>query len=60
VRSYLDQLTDELLDTETKVEGPVWPPPGSYRVGECLRVILNEEWQHRLYVERDFDVLDDR
>jgi len=24
----------------------------------CLRVILNEEWQHRLYAERDLDILE--
>jgi hypothetical protein len=25
---------------------------------ENLRVILNEEWEHRLYVERDLGVLE--
>ncbi len=25
---------------------------------ECLLIILNEEWQHRLYAERDLDVLE--
>jgi hypothetical protein len=29
----------------------------SFPVRECLLVILNEEWQHRLYAERDLDVL---
>ena len=37
--------TDESLDGVTEpVEGPGWPEPRSYPVGECLLVILNEEW----------------
>ena len=26
-------------------------------VADCLRVVLNEEWQHRLYAERDLAAL---
>ncbi len=49
-------LTDATLDGQTEpVEGPGWPPPRSYPVRECLLVILNEEWQHRQYAERDLD-----
>jgi hypothetical protein len=29
-------------------------------VRECLLVILNEEWEHRLYAERDLDALEAR
>jgi hypothetical protein len=29
-------------------------------VRECLQVILNEEWEHRLYAERDLDALQAR
>jgi hypothetical protein len=25
---------------------------------ECLRIVLNEEYQHRLYAERDLAALD--
>ena len=39
---------------------PGWPQPRSYPVRECLLCILNEEWQHRLYAERDLDVLEAR
>jgi hypothetical protein len=39
----------------TPVEGPGWPPARAFAVGECLRVVLNEEWEHRLYAERDLD-----
>ena len=61
VRDYLENLTTETLDTHTTpVDAPGWPPPKSFEVRACLRVILNEEWLHRLFAERDFDVLDDR
>ena len=29
----------------------------SYPVRECLLVILTEEWEHRLYADRDLDLL---
>jgi len=61
VRAYLEQLSDETLNAWTKpVDGPGWPPSHSYAVRQCLLVVLNEEWQHRLYAERDFDLLDER
>jgi hypothetical protein len=58
VREVVDGLTDESLDGDTEaVEGPGWPEPGSYPVRECLLCILNEEWEHRLYAERDLAAL---
>jgi hypothetical protein len=42
------------------VDGPGWPPPRSFPVRECLLVVLNEEWEHRLYAERDLAVLEAR
>jgi hypothetical protein len=27
-------------------------------VRECLSIVLNEEWHHRLYAERDLDALE--
>jgi hypothetical protein len=29
-------------------------------VRDCLLVVLNEEWHHRLFAERDLDALEDR
>jgi hypothetical protein len=59
VRTVIDGLTDESLDAHTDpVEGPGWPPPESIPVRECLLVVLNEEWHHRLFAERDLDVLE--
>jgi hypothetical protein len=61
VRDVLDGLTDESLAAHTTpVEGPGWPPPVSFPVRECLLVVLNEEWEHRLYAERDLAALEAR
>lgn len=61
VREVLDGLSDESLDGHTEpVEGPGWPEARSYPVRECLLCILNEEWEHRLYAERDLDALEAR
>jgi hypothetical protein len=58
VRHVIDGLTEASLAASTEpVEGPGWPPPRSFPVRECLQVILNEEWEHRLYAERDLDTL---
>ncbi|MDT4963688.1 MAG: hypothetical protein QOF87_3335 [Pseudonocardiales bacterium] len=58
VREFLDGLTDESLDGHTEpVAGPGWPRSRSYPVRECLLCILNEEWEHRLYAERDLDAI---
>ncbi len=61
MRQLVDELTDEELASQTDpVEGPGWPQSRSYPVRECLSVILNEEWHHRLFAERDLDVLESR
>ena len=61
VAARLDALTDESLAARTTpVDGPGWPPPESFPVRECLLIILNEEWHHRLYAERDLAALEDQ
>lgn len=58
VRRYVDAVTDDQLDADTTpVPEPGWPQSISYPVRECLLIVLNEEWQHRLYAERDLDAL---
>jgi hypothetical protein len=58
VRQVLAGLTDEKLASMTEpVTEPGYPEPGSFPVRRCLQGILSEEWEHRLYAERDFDVL---
>ena len=59
VRAVVDGLTDESLAAHTTpVEGPGWPPPQSFPVRECLLVVLNEEYLHRRFAERDLDALE--
>jgi hypothetical protein len=54
VREVLDDLTDERLDEMTEpVSEPGWPDSIAFPVRECLLCILNEEWEHRRYAERD-------
>ena len=61
VRQVLADLTDEKLAGVTeRVLGPGYPEAESFAVRRCLQAILNEEWEHRLYAERDFDVLESR
>jgi hypothetical protein len=58
VRRVVDDLTEESLAADTvPVEAPGWPPPRSFPVRECLLIVLNEEWHHRLFAERDLDAL---
>ncbi|HTX28789.1 MAG TPA: DinB family protein [Streptosporangiaceae bacterium] len=59
VRGVLASLTDEQLAGMTQpVTEPGFPEPEAFPVRRCLRAILNEEWQHRLYAERDLDALE--
>lgn len=59
VRTLVDGLTDESLAADTEpVDAPGWPPSRSFEVRKCLLVVLNEEWHHRLFAERDLDALE--
>jgi uncharacterized protein YjbI with pentapeptide repeats len=59
VRQVLANLTDEQLAGQTApVLEPGYPEPESFAVRRCLQAILSEEWQHRLYAERDLDALE--
>lgn len=58
VRRVVDDLTDEALSGTTEpVLEPGYPEPEPYAVTRILRTILNEEYLHRLYAERDLDAL---
>jgi hypothetical protein len=57
VRRVLDGLTDDQLASSTTVETAGWPDPDSYPVRRALGIILNEEWWHRQFAERDLDAL---
>ncbi len=59
VRQVLAGLTDAQLASMTEpVTEAGYPEPESFAVRRCLQAIVSEEWQHRLYAERDLDVLE--
>ena len=60
VRGVVGALTDEDLDrTRPPLVGPGWPDEGEVLTPrECLSVVLNEEWWHRIYAERDLAALE--
>jgi uncharacterized protein YjbI with pentapeptide repeats len=61
VRQLIADLSDERLAGMTQpVPEPGYPASESFPVRRCLRIVLNEEWEHRLYAERDLDVLEAR
>jgi DinB superfamily/Pentapeptide repeats (8 copies) len=61
VRTMVDGLTEVSLMTHTEpVEGGGWPPSESFPLRECLLIVLNEEWHHRQFAERDLDALEGR
>jgi hypothetical protein len=58
VRQVMDALTQESLAAMTEpVLAPGYPEQQSFPMTRCLLAILNEEWEHRLYAERDLDTL---
>lgn len=61
VREVLADLTDDQLAGMTEpVTEPGYPEPESFPVRRCLGAVVNEEWEHRLYAERDLDALESR
>ena len=57
VRNVVDALTDEQLASEVSCTEPGWPQLEGFSFKQCLRIVLNEEWEHRLYAERDLTAL---
>lgn len=58
VRNVMASLTEEQLASSVTRTEPGWPRLEAFPVAECLRVVLNEEWEHRLYAERDLSALE--
>ena len=53
----MESLTDEQLATGDPYRAG-WPRVENYPFKECLRIVLNEEGEHRLYAERDLTSLE--
>jgi hypothetical protein len=58
IQGVLDSLTPEELGRQVSALGPGQPTDGPFSVAQCLRVVLNEEWEHRLYAERDLAIIE--
>ena len=58
VRRVMASLTDERLASNVTRTEPGWPQLTDFPVKQCLRIVLNEEWHHRLYAERDLTALE--
>ncbi|MGN6575671.1 MAG: DinB family protein [Nocardioides sp.] len=57
VHDVIAALTPEqLAATVTRTE-PGWPQLEDFPLAQCLFIVVNEEWHHRLYAERDLDTL---
>jgi hypothetical protein len=60
VSEAIEGLTDERLAAKVTQTGAGWPQEENFPVIECLRIVLNEEWEHRNFAERDLAVLAER
>ena len=58
VRGVLESLTEERLAARVTRTEPGWPQETDFPVKQCLRIVLNEEWEHRHYAERDLTALE--
>lgn len=54
VAGLLDELTDQRLEETTRpVLEPGYPESEPFAIRRCLGSVVNEEWLHREYAERD-------
>ena len=58
VRHVMESLTDEQLASQVRRTEPGYPQVEDFPVKKCLLIVLTEEWEHRLYAERDLTSLD--
>jgi uncharacterized damage-inducible protein DinB len=57
VRTFLDGLTQEQIESTVEFRSEGWPFDEDFPVGPCLATVVNEEWHHRSFAERDLDIL---
>src|SRR5688572_28974642 len=58
VGEVIASLTAEQLASSVTRTEPGWPQAEGFPIRECLHIVLIEEWEHRLYAERDLTVLE--
>ena len=56
VRDFLATLTDERLGEQR--DSPVFVRIPQVPLGQCLWIIMNEEWHHHRYAVRDLDAIE--
>jgi hypothetical protein len=59
VQRVMESLTDEQLASELTRTEPGWPCKEHFSLKQCLLIVINEEWEHRLYAERDLTALEE-
>jgi hypothetical protein len=57
VSGVIESLTDEQLASQVSHTEPGWHQFEELPFKECLLIVLNEEWEHRRYAERDLAAL---
>jgi hypothetical protein len=57
MRRVLATLTDGQLASRVTCTEPGFPRVEDFPFRECLLIVLNEHWEHRLFAERDLTVL---
>lgn len=57
VGGVIESLTDEQLASQVSRMQPGWPQLEGFSFKSCLRIVLNEEWEHRRFAERDLAAL---
>ena len=57
VRGVMASLSGEQLASTVTCTEPGWPQVSDFPVEECLHIVVKEEWEHRLYAERDLTAL---
>jgi hypothetical protein len=57
VGGVIASLTDESLASSVSQTEPGWPQLEGFPLKQCLLIVLNEEWEHRRYAERDLTAL---
>ena len=57
VRAFFDGLTQDRIDSTVEFRSEGWPFDEDFVVGHCLSTVVNEEWHHLQYAERDLAIL---
>ena len=56
---WLDAVTSEQLEPAPIPDNDMWPPYARGRsLGQCLRTVLGEEFEHHQFCVRDLDLIE--